>query len=67
MESGFLVGRWSSRAPEGIQALKKWLDEGKLKYRETVAENFDSLIEAFQNLFTGKNVGKQIIHVADAE
>jgi NADPH-dependent curcumin reductase CurA len=46
--------------------LAQWLSEGKLKYAETVVEEFENTPLAFIGLFTSENLGKQIIKVGDA-
>ena len=60
---GFIVSDFSDKFPEGIQQLGQWLTEGKLTYEETVMEGFESIPQAFINLFTGKNKGKMIVKV----
>jgi NADPH-dependent curcumin reductase CurA len=41
------------------------LAEGKLKYAETMAEGFENTPRAFIGLFSGENLGKQIVKVGD--
>lgn len=60
---GFIVSDFSDKFPEGIQYLGLWLKEGKLKFEETVVEGFESIPQAFIDLFTGKNTGKMIVKV----
>ncbi len=60
---GFIVSNFSDKFAEGAQQLGQWLKEGKLTYEETVAEGFDSIPQAFIDLFTGKNTGKMIVKV----
>lgn len=62
---GFTVGDYSDRFNEGGTALATWLNEGKLQYEETVTEGFDHIIDAFLDLFTGANVGKSLVKVAN--
>ncbi|GER69815.1 putative NADP-dependent oxidoreductase YfmJ [Weizmannia acidilactici] len=64
---GFTVGDYSSRFKEGGAQLAAWLNEGKLKYEETIKEGFDSIIEAFLDLFKGKNLGKQLVKISEFE
>ncbi|MDH5162145.1 NADP-dependent oxidoreductase [Heyndrickxia oleronia] len=64
---GFTLGDYSDRFKEGGAALATWLNEGKLKYEETITEGFDHIIDAFLDLFTGANLGKQLVKVADIE
>jgi NADPH-dependent curcumin reductase CurA len=48
---------------QGLIQLGIWLQQGKLKYAETVLEGFDKLPEAFIGLFNGLNEGKMIVKV----
>jgi hypothetical protein len=43
----------------------QWVKDGKLKVKETVVEGLENAPSALQGLFTGKNLGKMIIKVAD--
>ncbi|KAJ8951567.1 hypothetical protein NQ318_020443 [Aromia moschata] len=60
---GFMVYRWVDRWFEGIEQNKKWIEEGKLKYRETVTEGFENMFEAFTDMLKGVNFGKAIVKV----
>ena len=60
---GFIVSDFAQKFPEGAQQLGQWLKEGKLIYEETVVEGFESIPQAFIDLFTGKNKGKMIVKV----
>jgi NADPH-dependent curcumin reductase CurA len=62
---GFIVIEYAARFPEGAMQLAQWLSEGKLKYAETVVEGFENTPRAFIGLFSGENLGKQIVKVAD--
>ena len=64
---GFTVGDYTPRFEEGATALAGWLQEGKLKYEETVTDGFDQTIEAFLGLFEGANLGKAIVKVSEIE
>jgi NADPH:quinone reductase len=63
MLQGFIVSNYSHRFGEALAQLTKWLNEGKLKYTETIVEGFDKLPEAFLGLFSGKNIGKMMVKV----
>lgn len=61
---GFQVNRWlGARWFEGINYIKKCLDEGTVKHTETVTQGFDQMPSAFIALFNGGNVGKAIVKV----
>jgi NADPH-dependent curcumin reductase CurA len=63
---GFIITDYASRFSEGVMQLARWVAEGKLKYAETIVEGFENTPLAFIGLFTGENLGKQIVKVADA-
>ncbi|KAG7168348.1 prostaglandin reductase 1-like [Homarus americanus] len=58
---GFLVFRWKDRSSEGFKQMIQWIQEGKLKYRETVVQGFDKMPIAFIGLFDGENFGKAVV------
>ena len=58
---GFIVSNYSARFEEAYTQLTKWVNEGTLKYTETVIDGFDKLPEAFLGLFSGRNQGKMLI------
>ncbi|KAJ8959357.1 hypothetical protein NQ318_022043 [Aromia moschata] len=58
---GFHVTRWIDRWMEGISQNKKWIEEGKLKYKETITEGFDNMFNAFVDMLRGGNIGKAIV------
>ncbi len=60
---GFIVFNYAEKYPEAIAQLSKWLAEGKLSYKETIAEGFDNIPQAFLDLFEGKNSGKMLVKI----
>lgn len=58
---GFVVYRWASRWTEGIQQMKEWIDQGKIKYHETITNGFENIPQAFVDMLNGKNTGKAIV------
>ena len=60
---GFLVWRWmhQGRWDEGLEQMSKWVQEGKIKNRETVEEGFENLPTAFIKMLEGQNTGKMIV------
>src|SRR6185436_19907483 len=61
---GFIITGYAARFAEGVTQLGQWLAAGKLKYAETIVEGFENTPQAFIGLFTGDNLGKQIVKVA---
>ncbi|MGL3987275.1 NADP-dependent oxidoreductase [Bacillus paralicheniformis] len=64
---GFVVNDYRDRFPEGTKQLAEWVKSGQLQYEETITEGFERIPEAFLGLFEGKNLGKQLIKVADSD
>jgi NADPH-dependent curcumin reductase CurA len=60
---GFIVTQYALRFGEGIRQLGEWLAQGKMKYAETIVEGFENTPRAFIGLFSGENLGKQIVKV----
>jgi len=62
---GFIVTDHLEAGKEYVSKAIRWLAEGKLKYRETIAEGIENAPSAFIDLLQGKNIGKQIVRLAD--
>ena len=60
----FLVGEFREEWLDASRSMAKWIGSGELKYRETIAEGFASAPSAFRGLLSGKNFGKQLVHIA---
>ena len=60
---GFIVTRWGNRWMEGIEQNLKWVQEGKIKYRETITDGFENTFKAFTDMLKGVNYGKAIVRV----
>lgn len=60
---GFVVTRFWDKWFDGIEQMRKWTAEGKLKYRETVTQGFENLPQAFIGMLQGQNFGKAIVKV----
>jgi len=58
---GFIISNFQKDFPEGIAHLSKWVNEGKLKFTETIVDGFDQLPVALLGLFKGENKGKMIV------
>lgn len=62
---GFLVRLdYIDRFPEGVKQMAQWIKQGKIKYRESIVEGLENTPKAFLGLFSGDNIGKQIVKVA---
>ena len=62
---GFIILDYMARAPEAIKELLGWIASGDLKFQVDVREGFDNIPDTLQRLFTGKNLGKQLLKIAD--
>ena len=62
---GFLVFQYADRYAEALPQLVRWLQEGKLKYRETVAHGIENAVAAFLGMLRGENTGKQLVKISD--
>lgn len=61
---GFMNYRWIKQwMDEGMFVMLKWIQEGKIKYHETVTDGFENTSKCFIEMMSGKNVGKAIVKV----
>lgn len=60
---GFIVTRWWDKWFDGIAQIKEWIDEGKIQYRETITNGFESAPQALIDVLEGRNFGKAIVKV----
>ena len=58
---GFIVSEHLDVWPAALAELSRLLLEGRLKYRETIAQGLESAPEAFLGLLKGRNFGKQLV------
>ncbi|MCD2203350.1 NADP-dependent oxidoreductase [Halobacterium sp. KA-6] len=64
---GLLVGDYATRFGEASEQLGEWIATGEISHRETVVDGFENAPDAFLGLFSGDNIGKQVVSVADSE
>lgn len=58
---GILARDYNERMPEMLAAMTPWVSAGKIHYRETYMDGFESLPDALAALFTGSTQGKLIV------
>lgn len=64
MAQGFLVNPdYKARFPEGRYQLLEWLKQKKIKPCETITHGLENLPQAFLGLFSGENLGKQLVEI----
>lgn len=61
---GFIVTDHPETCEEYVRKAARWVAEGKLKYRETIAEGVENAPQALIDLLKGGNTGKQIVQLA---
>ncbi len=61
---GFIVLKFQSRFPEAVAELSRWHAEGKIKNKLDVARGLENAPKALIRLFTGENLGKQVVQLA---
>ncbi|WP_454743257.1 NADP-dependent oxidoreductase [Cupriavidus necator] len=61
---GFLISDYRPRFHEAVEVMAKWVRDGQLKYRVDVIEGIEQAPAALNRLFTGKNIGKQLVRLA---
>ncbi len=62
---GFLVSSYSARFPEALGQLARWLEQGKLKYREDIVRGIEAAPQAFIGMLQGRNQGKQLVQLTE--
>jgi NADPH-dependent curcumin reductase CurA len=62
---GFLVGDFAPRFAEARGTIDEWLTSGQVKNYVDVQEGFENIPRTFLRIFTGQNVGKQVLKIAD--
>lgn len=65
VEPGERIGQFAARYPEALTQLAQWVRDGSLRYEETITRGLERAPDAFLGLFTGDNLGKALVHVAD--
>ncbi len=60
---GFIVGDHLNMRPDFLRDMAVWITEGKMKWRETIAEGLVNAPAAFVDLFKGEHIGKVLVRV----
>jgi NADPH-dependent curcumin reductase CurA len=64
---GFILFDHIAGVREAIADLNRWGAAGDLVVEEDIQEGFENTPKTFLRLFQGKNLGKQLLKIADAE
>lgn len=60
---GFLVWDYNHRYPEGMARIARWIQEGRIKYREDFVDGLEKAPEALVAVLEGRNFGKMNVRV----
>lgn len=62
---GFFSPDFYHRGPELNKAMTPWYERGTVRMRFDMVEGLENTIEAYRKLFTGGNIGKSIVKLAE--
>jgi NADPH-dependent curcumin reductase CurA len=62
---GFIVTDFAAKFPDFIRDVPQWIREGRIKYREDIADGLENAPQTFIGLLKGRNFGKQLVRVGD--
>ena len=60
---GFIVRDHYDMLNEFHSLMIKWINEGKIKWKETIVEGLENAHNAFIGLFNGQNFGKMLVKI----
>jgi NADPH-dependent curcumin reductase CurA len=58
---GYIVHDHKDRLPEFTEDMSRWINEGRIKWKETVVQGIEHSPEAFLGLFSGESFGKMLV------
>ena len=65
LAKGFIISLdYKERFPEGISQMLEWIKQGKIQHKESIVTGLENAPKAFIGLFTGENIGKQLVKIA---
>lgn len=62
---GFIISTYYNRQAAFIEDVSKWMQEGRIKYREDITKGLQNAPQAFMGLFKGSNFGKLLVEVSE--
>jgi len=62
---GFIVIDYMDRTELAATELMGWIESGELVHQEDIQEGFENIPDTLNRLFTGQNIGKQLLKIAD--
>ena len=63
---GYIISDHGDRFAEFPRQAAEWVEDGRLRYRETIVEGIENAPKAFLGLLRGENVGKMLVAVGPA-
>jgi NADPH-dependent curcumin reductase len=64
---GILVTDYAAQFPAAAAQLGQWVADGRLQSQVDIVDGLERAPEAFRRLFTGENLGKQLVRLAEAD
>lgn len=62
---GLLFNDFAPRFAEATEQIGAWVESGDLTHRETTVDGLENAPDAFLGLFSGDNIGKQVVRVSE--
>lgn len=62
---GFIIFDYEAEYPVATRHLLQWIEEGRIQVAEDLQEGFDDLPALLNGLYTGANLGKRIVKIAE--
>jgi len=62
---GFIVIDYMDRSHIAVPELLQWIQSGELVHQEDIQEGFENIPDTLNRLFTGRNIGKQLLKIAN--
>ncbi len=62
---GFIVSDFADQQAAFLRDVSGWIRDGRIRYREDVAEGLENAPRTFLRLFRGENFGKLLVKVAE--
>ncbi len=60
---GFILFDYQDRYADALAEIRQWFRDGKLNYREDIAEGLENAPAALAGLYEGRNMGRQLVRV----
>ena len=62
---GFVVSSHYDLSDDFLKDMKNWIENDKMKWRETIDKGIESAPNAFIKLFKGENFGKMLVELSE--